>query len=320
MSGECTREEILKHEEICLKAGIKPIYGRPIKYKNYSTPFKNKLNDEDAFILILLQGFQQTHTSFGVRQFYYYLMQYPDPKYKRTYSQVKRIVGRARFGAIIPFDSVIDETDLIGTNQEFDTIVNFLQDEAEDYRSNWFENQDCYVEVWLEKRGLIRVISPATDYLGVYISCSGKEVTWSQITSAIKRFKKFNKTWNYILYLGDFDPQGKHMVDTLEDRFKILGYSQLSVIPLALNKEQAEDQTRNLSHNKPLKGKLKDWFKNKYGVDYYVELDALNPTELRDIVMDGILKYLYIKEIERKRKENETQIKNVKKYLSQIKL
>jgi hypothetical protein len=44
--------------------------------------------------------------------------------------------------------------------QQFCTIDKFLSEMSEGYRSNWFENQGCYVEVWLEKRALEQVIFP----------------------------------------------------------------------------------------------------------------------------------------------------------------
>lgn len=320
----------LRHIEILNEQGL-PFEGKFYYSKTYGTPFTKRLPKKELPRYKALVDFQRRHQFFTIRQFYYHLIQSQDPNIRLNanttrdselaYAKTKRLVNRARLAGIIPFNSVLDDTDLLGTPQQFCTIEEYLQKKAEDYRSNWFVYQDCYLEVWLEKKALEGVIYPVTDCYGVYLSCSGKNPTLSQVYSAIQRFKQFNKPMNYILYLGDLDPQGKDMVRWLqEEAFKILEYDdKVEVIPLALNLEHANDPTLNLHRIPSLKGRrsVVEWYKKTYKIDYSIELDALDPTTLRKIVERGILERLDPIEIENRRKADKTAIENVKRKLEE---
>jgi hypothetical protein len=309
--GLWNTQRAFKHVRILSEQGL-PFVGVAYFSDTFDTPFQRKISDKNLPIYKELVSFQRIHKSFTIRQFYYHLIQCGNPSLGASYEKTKRIVNRARLGGIIPFGSVLDDTDLLGTKQQNLTIEEFLKNKTVEYRSNWFENQDCYVEVWLEKRALERVIFPITDYYGVYLSCSGKNPTWSQVYSAIQRFKEFHKPYNYILYLGDLDPQGKDMVRWLEEEaFRVLEFEDVTIQPLALNLSHANDPKLNLYRTYILKGRksVREWYQNTFGIDYTIELDALEPNLLRSIVEKGILAKLDAKEIERKRKEDEKQIK-----------
>lgn len=323
------KSRCIKHWSILKEQGL-PALGNPFFSKTLGTPFKNKISSEDLPRYKELISFQATHRFFTVRQFYYHLIQSKDSSIRlgandtkesrKSYNKSKRIVNRSRLGSMIPFDSVIDDTDLLGTTQQSCTIEEFLKTKSESYRSNWFENQNCYVEVWLEKRALEGVVSPVTDKYGVYLSCSGKNPTWSQVGSAIERFKAKGKVLNYILYLGDLDPQGKEMVKWLQkEAFKVLEFDHVFIEPLALNLEHANDSTLSLHRIHSLKGRdsVKKWYKANH-CDYTIELDALDPTTLKNIVEKGILNKLEVKEINRKQQEDKVSIGRMRNYLSQI--
>lgn len=322
---------LVKHNAILKKIGMTSSEN-PILSIKLGVPMKRI---PDLITLKRMQDiidFQKAQHEFKQRQKYYNFLQHQDPTirldpeqefrgkdpYEMAYRRVQDMVNRLRYSGIIPFDSVIDDSDTIGTEQQMCNVGDYLLDKATDYRSNWFENQSCYLEIWLEKRSLEREIAPVTDELGVYISCSGKEPTDSQIHSGLVRYAKMNKDLNYLLYLGDLDPDGKMMVKSLDDKIDNMRYRwkfpKIKIIEIGLNPSQVDNL--KLHQNVPLKAsKNNPWYTTEYQIAYWTELDALSPNQLRDLVRREILKRLDYNEILRKQQEDQKNINVIQTHL-----
>lgn len=328
-------DNIDRHLQICREQGLSVHNSDEIYNSNtYGTPFKRKVQTRVLPRFKELISTIVNNTKITIRGFYYHLAQSPNPdvridistgeKSTRAYANVMRIVNRARLGGLIPFKSIVDDTDLEGTWQYKIPINQYLTYMTLNYRSNWFEKQDCYVEVWLEKRALKRTVKSTADTLGVLTSCSGKAPTWSQVHSAIQRFKYFGKNENYILYFGDLDPSGKDMYRWLdEEAFNVLRFNKVELIEVALN--PSDVKTYNLV-TLPLKTgsrkqqKLVEWYKDNYYADYGVELDALEPHILKQKVEDAILDKLDIRVIDKKKHDDKQAIDEMNDMLSSLDL
>jgi hypothetical protein len=326
------KSEQLKHIRICNQFGLEVI-DKPICSEKLRVPFKISLNQKVADRLKALVDYQKSNPRLVSRKFYYNLLQEIDPKirleplkefkgkdpYERAYESIITLVNKARFGGLIPFDSVIDQSDLIGIQQNLCSLSTYLEEKADSFRSNWFENQPCYLEVWLEKRSDEEIVQPITDKLGVYLSCSGKEPSWSQIYNGIGRFTKFDKDKNFLLYIGDLDPDGKYMIEFIKKAFVSMSeryqVPNIKVVPIALNINQVN--SLNLYKIRPLKTKSTnlDWFKRTFKIDYYTELDALNTVQLQTIVEQEIKARLDYNEILMKKHLDDIEIQKVKVHL-----
>lgn len=325
------KSEQLKHSQICNQAGLKVI-DKPIRSEKLRVPFKNILNQKVADRLIALVNYQKSNPHLVTRKFYYNLLQETNPRirleplkeftgrdpYERAYESIINLVNKARFGGLIPFGSVIDQSDLIGIQQNLNGLPTYLEEKADSFRSNWFENQPCYLEVWLEKRSDVEIVKPITNELGVYLSCSGKEPSWSQIYNGIGRFTKFKKDKNFLLYIGDLDPDGKHMIEfikkalvSMSERYQV---PDIEVVPIALNVNQVN--SLSLYKIRPLKKSTnQNWFKKTFKIDYYTELDALNTNQLQTIVEQEIKARLNYNEILRKKRFDDGEIQSIKNHL-----
>ena len=182
---------IARHYEICRVDNlpvIEPVY-RPFERRRQRRvlPFYHELID-----------FVSLHRKVSDRQFYYHLVEQPadsplhldvstKSKAVAAYGKVIDLTVTCRLAGLIPLDSIVDDTDLLGTAQYDCAIEAYLSNQVYRYRSNWFENQDSYVEVWLEKRALSRIFYDVTNLYGVYLSVSGKYPSWAQIKSGIDR-------------------------------------------------------------------------------------------------------------------------------------
>lgn len=318
-----------KHRRICYEAGLPVPRTEDVHFSlTYGTPFKQKIQIKVLHIYQELFSFINQQNEINIRQFMYHLLQSNKPEFQSFdvsttakadafYAKIQHHVNRCRLAGLIPFDSITDSTSLYGTDQYDMSLSEYLQMQSLNYRSDWFKYQDCYVEIWIEKEGLVRTISQVTDNLGVYLSCAGGRTTWSQVNSAIERFKKIGKEKNYILYFGDFDPIGKDIPRWLrEEAFRTLNFPNVEIIEVALNRSDIRVYAlKELPLKKPKNLKnLVDWFIDNYN-DKGVELDALSPNVLRQKVRDAILSYLNINEIERCRGSDQQEIQKISQIL-----
>jgi hypothetical protein len=309
--------------DICNSGKIE-VVGDIYPNSRFGIPFK-RLNKETFYQLRDLVSFVNKHKNITPRQYYYHAIQTlgldvsTSQKATNAYARIDYIINKARLGGIIPFKSIIDTTSLYGTRQYSFPIETFLTYQSLKYRSIWFENQDCYVEVWIEKEALSRIASEVADNLGVYVSCSGGRNTWSQIHSAAQRFKAMGKETNYILYFGDLDPTGKDILQWLREAFPTLKCHNVEIEEVALNIEDVE--RFNLARL-PLKShqkqkKMLQWYLDNY-CNYGTELDALEPDSLRKKIHDAILSKLDDEIIKGKRVEDSVTIQRINTQLEKL--
>ena len=80
-------------------------------------------------------------------------------EYKST---VVRLLGQMRREKVIPFDWLSDSTRWMRKPTSFSSLDEALRRTAQTYRRALWDNQDTYVEIWLEKDALAGVIFEET--------------------------------------------------------------------------------------------------------------------------------------------------------------
>jgi hypothetical protein len=315
--------EIAKHKKICNAAQLE-IVGDIYTHERFAVPFKS-VNRETFYQFRDLVSFVNKHRRITPRQYYYHSIQTlgldvsTSQKATNAYARIDYIINKARLGGIIPFNSIIDTTSLYGTQQYPFSIEHFLARQSLKYRSNWFENQECYVEVWIEKEALSRIANEIADTLGVFVSCSGGRNTWSQIHSAIRRFNAMGKETNYILYFGDLDPIGKDILQWLRETFPILKCYNVEIEEVALNIRDVErfNLTRLPLKSHQKQKNMLQWYKDNY-CEYGTELDALEPDILKKKIETAILGKLEYETIMEKQTEDSLAIKRIGEKLKRL--
>ena len=295
-----------KHFEICEEQKL------PIVATAYRPFIRRRQKKQLPFYHELIR-FVNEHRYITDRQFYYNLVEQPlgspirlDVSTARlstnAYAKVIDLTVTCRLAGLIPLDSILDDTALLGTTQYACPIETYLLLQVNQYRSNWFEKQKYYVECWLEKRALGRIFQSITDAYGVYLSVSGKYPSLAQVKSAIDRFEDHDKP-KVILYFGDLDPTGKDMPRYLRDMFPELGCTDVTIEEITVN----VSDVKNYGLPKiPLKSKDKrtEWYMRTFGIDYGVEIDALPPSLLRQKIAEVIEYFLDTERIKRKQEED----------------
>ncbi|MGE5756176.1 MAG: hypothetical protein ACM35G_10755, partial [Planctomycetaceae bacterium] len=99
-----------------------------------------------------------------IRQLFYRLVSLgtiakTEAEYKAT---VVRLMGEMRRAGDVPFGWIADNTRWMRKPATHSSLNGFLRRSAETYRRAIWDNQDAYVEVWLEKDALAGVLIDVT--------------------------------------------------------------------------------------------------------------------------------------------------------------
>ena len=148
------------------------------------------------------------------------------------------------------------------------------------YDRNFWEDQETYIEVWVEKISLCDYFEPICKHWGVIlVPCKGDQAI-SAIWEAKQRFdEKLTKGKKIkILYFGDFNPSGVHAPIAIKNTLRNWNTPNVEFKRIALLFEDIAKY--NLPPNPTKKTTKKDRilaerFIAKYGEDYNVELDSL---------------------------------------------
>lgn len=293
-----------RHYEICRKAGFDVPY---LVYFNdkHNVPFERAIQSRVKSKYGEILKFISTQVRATVRQIFYHLVILKIIKNSlNSYKALNRTITRLRLGGLIPMDSIIDITNVWGT-QQYNSIEEPVKMAIDNYRSKWWEDQDYYIDVWLEKRALENLVYPVTNKYGVFLSVAGGEPKWSQVNTFKNRITDKTNKEIIILLLTDFDPKGDEMVDTLGEMLETLHLDNVTVKKIALNPEQVTEYNLPKSMDFKKGDRCLSKFIKKYGIDYYVELDALTPTQLQEIVEKSILDVVNLDLLKKKQIQDE---------------
>ena len=168
----------------------------------------------------------------------------------------------------------------------------------------------------MEKEALVDVVGKACTELDVpFFACRGY-VSQSEMWTASQRFCESDKA-NYIVHLGDHDPSGVDMTRDIEDRMELFGV-EVEVRRIALNFNQVERYNPPPNPAKITDSRAKGYI-SRFGRESW-ELDALNPSTIKELVSDEVLLLTDIDlwDVERQREVREKE--GMKSYIGKLDL
>lgn len=202
---------------------------------------------------------------------------------QKNYKNLGSIVNDARLAGLIDWRHLEDRTRNLQSISWWDNPQQILNASASQFRVNLWENQPCYVEVWVEKEALAGVIERACQtYRLPFFSCRGY-VSQSEMYDAANRFKEHTSAGRdvIILHLGDHDPSGIDMSRDIKARLTVFN-ANVSLRRLALNMDQIEQYNPPPNPAKVTDSRFAD-YESLYGNESW-ELDALEPTVLDNLI------------------------------------
>lgn len=234
-----------------------------------------------------------------LRQLFYRLvaLQVIENKLKAYKSFGKHLVNGRREG-IVDADRIVDRTRALWQLPTWTDLDEFLDAVRRSYRREKWSRQDYHVEVWCEKDAVAGVFEPITDEFEVALyPCRGYD-SYSALREAGGRIRGTGKP-AVILYFGDFDPSGEDIPRSFQKRLLEDFGTEVDLRVIALTAEQIGEY--DLPWNAV---KLNDTrapaFLEKYG-NIAVELDALDPRVLKDLLRGELGAYCHAETFEYER-------------------
>lgn len=282
-----------------------------------------------AIVDELLELIPKYNIDLTVRQCHYKIVEskLELPNILATYRKISRLLTNMRYAGMLSWDKIIDETRGIYKTQDYQDIDTAMKHTLDNYRRNRWKDNGNYVEVWTEKRTLVNQFYPITNKYDVYLASGGGFSSATYIKDAVKRlYPKMKQGKDItILYFGDMDPSGDFMDEDIEERFKEWGV-KLHFIRLALTEDQLDTYKLKRKfdvkkkYGKKVKNKLEQdprakKFKEKYGELFQVELEALDPQVLNDLLENAILDYADLQQQEEVKQVERKEVEEIKEKL-----
>jgi hypothetical protein len=191
-----------------------------------------------------------------------------------------------RRAALMPFDWLADNTRWQRKPLTFGSIKEALDETARLYRKALWAKANCYVEVWLEKDALAGVVLPITSMFDVPLMVARGYASLSFLHTAAEYIQDLDVP-AYIYHLGDFDPSGVNAGEKIKETLREYApRASLAFERVAVTPEQITAWNLPTRPTKPTDSRAKG-----FG-DISVELDAVEPNRLRDLVRVAIEQHL----------------------------
>jgi hypothetical protein len=207
-------------------------------------------------------------------------------KSEAGYDKVQADLVTLRKAGTLPYSWLADNTRWQRRPRTFDSVEQALQDTARLYRKSLWADAGCYVEIWLEKDALSGVVSPVTYQYDVPLMVARGYASLSFLHSAAEDISDVEVP-AYIYHLGDFDPSGVNAAEKIEQTLRELApaadihFQRVAVTPFQIANWDLPTRPT----------KTTDSRSRNFG-DISVELDAIPPDRLRQLVQSAIERHL----------------------------
>jgi hypothetical protein len=208
-------------------------------------------------------------------------------KTEAGYGRVQTDLVLLRRAGELPYEWLADNTRWQRKPRTFNGIADAVTRTAEFYRKALWAAADCYVEVWLEKDALAGVVYPVTSLYDVPLMVARGYSSLSFLHSAAEYIAELDVP-AYIYHFGDYDPSGVNAAEKIDETLRQMApnaditFERIAVLPEQIT-------VWNLP-TRPTK--QSDTRAKKFGSDISVELDAIEPSRLREMVENAIERHL----------------------------
>jgi hypothetical protein len=207
-------------------------------------------------------------------------------KSEAGYSKVQTDLVQMRRAGNLPYAWLADNTRWQRKPETFDGVADALNETARFYRKALWADAADYVEIWLEKDALAGVVMPVTSLYDVPLMVARGYASLSFLHSAAEYIGTLDVP-TYIYHLGDFDPSGVNAGEKIEQTLREMApNAEIIFERLAVNAEQIAEWDLPTRPTKTTDTRAKN-----FG-DISVELDAIEPGQLRGLVEEALQYHL----------------------------
>lgn len=203
------------------------------------------------------------------------LIEKTEGEYKGT---VCRLLAKMRKAGELPYSWLTDNTRWRMKPRSYSSLEDALDATQSHYRRALWDDQDVYVEVWTEKDAISSILYPITAKWDVPLMTARGYSSLSFLYSVAEDLKAIDKP-AFLYYFGDHDPSGKDARRFVEKTIRELAphvevhFELVAVTPAQIKEWKLPTRPTKKSDTraKTFKGES-------------VEVDAIPPTKLRELV------------------------------------
>jgi hypothetical protein len=227
-------------------------------------------------------------------------------KAEAEYDKVQQLLTDLRRCGDIPFEWIIDEGRYACQPYTVEGIPQALNDTRRSYRKDPWQETPEYVQIWVEKNALVGVLEPVTREYDVPLMAS---VGYSSISFLHEAAADLNDLVYpiYVYHLGDLDPSGTQAAEAIEKDLRgfapaaNIHFERIAITPEQIGEFRLQAALRPTKRHDP----RYRWFVERYrdvdilqGGRLSCELDAIRPTDLRELVRKTIERHLPRKQLD----------------------
>jgi hypothetical protein len=223
-------------------------------------------------------------------------------KAESGYGKIQTDLTVMRRAGELPYDWLADNTRWQRKPRTFSSVEQALRDTARFYRKALWADAGSYVEIWLEKDALAGVVYPITSMYDVPLMVARGYASLSFLYDAAEYINTLDVP-TFIYHCGDFDPSGVNAGEKIEETLRELAPDADIVFQrIAVTPEQIADWDLP---TRPTKAS--DTRSRSFGSSVSVELDAIEPNQLRALVQEAIEHHLPLEQFEKLKAAEESE-------------
>jgi hypothetical protein len=172
-----------------------------------------------------------------------------------------------------------------------------IADAAYFYKADMWKHAETQVMLWCEKNTLSGQIAPLAEEWQVPFTATSGFSSVTNIYQAAERIKKIGKPV-YVYALGDYDPSGERITESLETNLKRylkhiapnleFHFERLTVLPEHIEKWNLPTRPTKAGKKNTHAGKEGSERRAKWEVQESVEVDAIDPDTLTELINDKL--------------------------------
>lgn len=292
-----------------------------MKQKFIEHRFSAKTLERLEQVQTIVDEYQNQGLSLTLRQLYYQMVSRGHiPNRQSEYNKMSDLISNGRRAGLIDWNAIEDRTRGLVGYQHFKNPSDAILYAARTYGIDLLQDQDVYLECWVEKDALKDLVGRACGKYDVnYFSCRGF-TSDSEIYKAGRRLKwKINAGKKVtIIHLGDHDPSGIDMSRDILERLELFGEipNKIDFRRIALNMDQIQKFNPPPNPAKETDTRFKS-YAEKYGLTSW-ELDALEPSALINLIETEIKDVIDINRFEERQRLEAEQKKELKKIANDL--
>lgn len=237
----------------------------------------------------IIRGYQRQGFTLTLRQLYYqFISRDIFPNTEQSYDRLGSIITDARLAGLISWEAIEDRGRGVNAWRIEEEEAEVLNGVEYGFALDYWQRQNAYVEVWVEKEALSSVIERPCNIRSVpYMACKGY-LSASEAWRSGQRFERMLDEGRrcVLIHLGDHDPSGMDMTRDNAERLELFARENVEVRRVALNMDQVEQYNPPPNPAKMTDSRAGDYVA-RFGRTSW-ELDALEPSVIAALITEQI--------------------------------